>query len=95
MTRSERVSGILCGVALLLSVGFVNAMDIDAKSFHCIRKMTPVRQFYVDNLQGNLDGTLAVAKAPTGRRVSTRVGHSIDSGRGHGQAGQGLRRCNA
>jgi hypothetical protein len=60
MTGNERVSGILCGVALLLSVGFVNAMDIDAKS------MTPVRQFYVDNLQGNLDGTLAVAKAPTG-----------------------------
>jgi hypothetical protein len=66
MTRSEGVSGILCGVALLLSVGFVNAMDIDAKSFHCITKMTPVRQFYVDNLQGNLDGTLAVANAPRG-----------------------------
>ena len=94
MTRKERVSGILCGVALLLSVGFVNAMDIDAKSFRCIRKMTPVRQFYVDNLQGNLDGTLAVAKAPKGA-VYPPGSVIHDSGRGHGQAGQGLRRCNA
>jgi hypothetical protein len=66
MTRSERVSGILCGVVLLLSVGVVNATDIDAKSFRCITTMTPVRQFYVDNLQNNLDGTLAAAKSTTG-----------------------------
>jgi hypothetical protein len=46
---------ILCGVALLLSAGLVNARDIDASSFRCITKMTPVRQFYVDNLQGNLE----------------------------------------
>jgi hypothetical protein len=28
--------------------------------------MTPVRQFYVDNLQGNLDATLAAANSTTG-----------------------------
>ena len=28
--------------------------------------MTPVRGFFVDNLAGNLEGTLAVAKSPTG-----------------------------
>jgi hypothetical protein len=28
--------------------------------------MTPVRQFYVDNLRGDLQGTLAAANAPTG-----------------------------
>jgi hypothetical protein len=28
--------------------------------------MTPVRQFYVDNLQGNLEGTLAAANSTTG-----------------------------
>jgi hypothetical protein len=56
----------LCAIALLLSPGFVNAMDIDGKSFRCITKMTPVRQFYVDNLQGNLDATLAAAKSTTG-----------------------------
>src|SRR5437016_1386239 len=64
-TRQILASG-LCGIGLLLSVGFVNAMDIDAKSFRCITKMTPVRQFYVDNLQGNLDGTLAAANSATG-----------------------------
>jgi len=66
MARKERVSAILCAVALLLSVGLGNATDIDAKAFRCITKMTPVRQFYVDNLQGNLDATLAAANSPTG-----------------------------
>jgi hypothetical protein len=66
MARKERVSSILCGVAMLLSAGLVNAMDIDAKSFRCITKMTPVRQFYVDNLRGNLDATLAAANSTTG-----------------------------
>ena len=41
-------------------------MDIDTKSFRCITKMTPVRQFYVDNLRGNLDATLAAANSATG-----------------------------
>ena len=35
-------------------------------SFKCIQEMTPVRQFFVDNLLGNLEGTLAVATAGTG-----------------------------
>ena len=66
MRRKEGVSTILCGVALLLSSASGNALDVDAKSFRCIRKMTPVRQFYVDNLRGNLDATLAAANSPTG-----------------------------
>jgi hypothetical protein len=41
-------------------------MDIDAKSFRCITKMAPVRQFYVDNLRGDLDATLAAANSATG-----------------------------
>jgi hypothetical protein len=66
MARKERVSAMLCSVALLLSAGLGNATDIDAKSFRCITKMTPVRQFYVDNLQGNLDATLAAADSTMG-----------------------------
>ena len=66
MARKERVSAILCAVALLLSAGLGNATDIDAKSLRCIRKMTPVRQFYVDNLQGNLEATLAATNSTTG-----------------------------
>ena len=74
MARKQRISAILCGVAFLLSTGSGNTADstvkddlhIDAKSFRCITKMTPVRQFYVDNLRGNLDATLAAANSKTG-----------------------------
>ena len=38
----------------------------DAESFGCIRDMSAVRGFYVDNLKGDLDATLAVANAGTG-----------------------------
>ncbi len=42
------------------------AVRIDDKSFRCVRQMTPVRHFYVDNLLGNKEGTLAAANAPKG-----------------------------
>ncbi len=35
-------------------------------SFQCIRDMTPVRGFYVDNLLGDLEATVAVAESETG-----------------------------
>jgi hypothetical protein len=43
-----------------------DALKVDAASFRCIRKMTPVRHFYVDNLVGDSAGTLAAANAPKG-----------------------------
>src|SRR5262245_11439629 len=62
-----------CAVAFFLSAGHGRSADrtvgpdqIDAKSFRCIRKMTPVRHFYVDNLRGDLDATLAAANSPNG-----------------------------
>ena len=64
--RKERISAMLCSVALLLSPALGTAADIDANSFRCITKMTPVRQFYVDNLRGDLDATLAAANSATG-----------------------------
>jgi hypothetical protein len=39
---------------------------ITEASFKCIRTMTPVRGFYVDNLHGDLKGTVAVANSATG-----------------------------
>ena len=42
------------------------ALAIDAQSFRCIREMTPVRHFYVDNVLGDLPATLAAANAPGG-----------------------------
>jgi hypothetical protein len=67
-------AAIWCGFALLLWTGDARAADqtadgdlqIDAKSFRCITKMTRVRQFYVDNLRGNLEATLAAANSTTG-----------------------------
>jgi len=41
-------------------------LQIDAKSFGCIRDMKQVRHFYLDNFAGNVDATLAVAKSATG-----------------------------
>src|SRR5258706_557939 len=55
----------LCGFALLVSAGLVNAPDIDANSFRFITKMTPLRPFYLGNLQHNLHATLAPANPTT------------------------------
>jgi len=41
-------------------------LKVDDNSFKCITEMTPVRQFYVDNLLGNLAGTVTVANAGRG-----------------------------
>lgn len=43
------------------------AMTITEQSFRCLKDMTPVRGFFVDNLiAGQLEATLAVANSPTG-----------------------------
>ena len=42
------------------------AVKVDANSFKCITEMTAVRHFYVDNLRGDVAGTVAVAKAGRG-----------------------------
>ena len=41
-------------------------VKVDDKSFKCITDMTPVRHFYVDNLLGNVKGTVAVATVGKG-----------------------------
>jgi hypothetical protein len=66
MKSKIRASAVMCGIALLVWPGVGGAQDEDAKSFRCIREMTPVRQFYVDNLRGNLTGTLSAANASAG-----------------------------
>jgi hypothetical protein len=43
-----------------------NPLAVDSGSFRCIRQMTPVRHFYVDNLLGQIDATLAAANAKSG-----------------------------
>lgn len=43
-------------------------VDVSADSFRCITDMTPVRGFYVDNLLGDVDATVAVANDLRGNR---------------------------
>jgi hypothetical protein len=46
--------------------GAERAVKVDDSTFKCITDMTPVRHFYVDNLSGNLKGTVAVAEKGSG-----------------------------
>ena len=71
--RGRSVAGA-CAIALSLLLS-THAMDssgdepkvkVTDESFKCITEMTKVRHFYVDNLLGNLAGTVAVATAGTG-----------------------------
>ena len=41
-------------------------INITADNFDCLRSMTPVRGFFVDNLSGNIDATVAVASSNKG-----------------------------
>ena len=41
-------------------------IDVEAENFNCLHDMTRVRHFYVDNLLGDLEGTLTVAHSPAG-----------------------------
>ena len=59
--------------AILFFVGHVQADElgerkfkVDESTFKCILKMTAVRGFFVDNLAGNLEGAVAVARAGNG-----------------------------
>jgi len=44
----------------------VRALKVENGSFRCIRQMTPVRHFYVDNLLGHTNATVAAANSATG-----------------------------
>ena len=41
-------------------------MEIMAESFRCLTEMTPVKHFFVDNLLGDLEATVAVANSEEG-----------------------------
>lgn len=67
----KRRLGSVVALVSLLTLGGAGAradsgLDITADDFGCISEMTPVRGFYVGNLLGDLDATLAVANADSG-----------------------------
>lgn len=77
MTKASRpivsASIALQVVTFLLIAGYARAADqgaeavkVDDNTFKCITDMTHVRHFYVDNLLGNLKGTVAVAEKGSG-----------------------------
>ena len=79
--RALLVPTRLIVTAMLLSLGLAavsQAADtasalvkVDDASFKCMRQMTPVRHFYVDNLLGDISATLAAANAPKGALYPT------------------------
>jgi hypothetical protein len=60
------IAVLMVGPALAAPPPSPASFPIGDKSFKCITEMTHVRHFYVDNLAGNLDGTVKVAQAATG-----------------------------
>lgn len=73
MNIKKRNNPVFRWMLCLLFASYANAADtpqgqikVDDNSFKCITEMTPVRHFFVDNLLGNLDATVAVAKAGKG-----------------------------
>jgi hypothetical protein len=79
--RALRTPTRLMATAMVLSLGLAavsQAADtasalvkVDDASFKCMRQMTPVRHFYVDNLLGDISATLAAANAPKGALYPT------------------------
>jgi hypothetical protein len=57
------------GAAVILlspAAAVSHPFTISEQSFRCITEMTHVRHFYVDNLAGNLKGTVKAAQSTTG-----------------------------
>jgi hypothetical protein len=57
---------LLVGPAMTAPAGSTPMPAVSEKTFRCITEMTHVRHFYVDNLAGNLKGTVRVAQSATG-----------------------------
>ena len=61
---------LLSSVLLLAGQAFTadnsKQLEIDENSFDCLGAMTQVGEFFVSNLLGNLDETIAVASSETG-----------------------------
>ena len=65
MRLINRIGQVLA-ICVLSTGSLAGDITIDDETFSCIRDMTPVRGFFVSNVQGNLEETLAVSNAGTG-----------------------------
>jgi hypothetical protein len=68
MNRIVRLGAfvLLCTGLTVAAAQKSEPAPITEASFKCIRTMTPVRGFYVDNLQGDMKGTVAAANSANG-----------------------------
>lgn len=57
---------LFAGAAITVPANASRPFSISEKSFRCITEMTHIGHFYVDNLTGNLKGTVRVAESMTG-----------------------------
>jgi hypothetical protein len=60
------VTALIVGPAAAAPAGGAGSLSISEKSFRCMTEMTHIGHFYVDNLVGNLEGTVRVAESTTG-----------------------------
>ncbi len=70
-----RTSTLLACAICAVSLAFANsvnaqqasaAIEVSDADFGCVNDMTRIRHFFVDNLLGDLEGTLKIAQSPTG-----------------------------
>ena len=60
------LAALLIGPPVAAPAGQPRPLAISEKSFRCMTDMTHIGHFYVDNLIGNLKGTMQAAESPTG-----------------------------
>lgn len=65
MRFSLIISAIFC-FTFLISQGSMGELQITAGDFRCIREMEKADHFYVDNLYGDVEATVNVARSKTG-----------------------------
>jgi hypothetical protein len=57
---------LLIGPVVAAPTDAPHSFSVNEKSFRCMTEMTHIGHFYVDNLVGNLKGTVQVAESTTG-----------------------------
>jgi len=60
------IAALIVGPAGAAPAGEGRSLSISEKSFRCMTEMTHIGHFYVDNLLGNVKGTVRVAESTTG-----------------------------